>query len=152
MNELILTKESTESEIKTYFMKQVDGFVESIFNGSFQKELEENRKNEVTCQMDLREILKPFEPLLRKRRNPSKTYLMCDKGSGLYKIGKAVDVCDRFISLKSMCPLIVLIANCDKNIETLLHKKFSDKRKSGEWFCLSDLDVQYIKDEFRKND
>ena len=31
-------------------------------------------------------------------------------------------------------------------IERFLHEKFADQRTNGEWFCLSDDDIEWLKD------
>jgi len=77
------------------------------------------------------------------------TYLMVDKGSGFYKIGKTTDVLRRYNQLKNMCPKIEFIGSCNLDIEKKLHDKFKTKRKMGEWFKLSEIDVQYIQNEFK---
>lgn len=71
------------------------------------------------------------------------------KAANLYKIGIAVDVERRMkqLSLSPIpitCTLAVLVDNARK-IERQLHLKFDKKREIGEWFLLSDDDLQYIK-------
>lgn len=67
-----------------------------------------------------------------------KTYLISDQVSGMVKIGKAVNVESRIISLQcGSASKLKLIHLFDANIERLLHVKFKDKRKHGEWFDVS---------------
>lgn len=66
----------------------------------------------------------------------SKTYLMID-GNGYYKIGKSFSPIIRESTLQSENPTIELLYICDIDIENMLHKKYSEFRKRGEWFELS---------------
>jgi len=102
--------------------------------------------NELTSLTDI------LQKILPSRIKPQwKTYLALDGGSGFYKIGKAVDVGDRIISIKTTCPLIKLITTCNANIENKLHRFFLSKKVSGEWFSLNSDDVEYIKAEFKSS-
>ena len=78
------------------------------------------------------------------------TYLILDKGSGLYKIGKAQNVQIRLKSIKGMCPTAELIASCKADFEKELHDHFEIKKETGEWFHLSQKDVIWIKNKFNK--
>lgn len=70
-------------------------------------------------------------------QSKSKTYLIKDERNGFIKIGKAINPRIRESTLQSEMPLMVLIAICEDDIESLLHKKFYKQRKRGEWFKLS---------------
>ena len=89
---------------------------------------------------------------IRKIRDKKefKTYLMFDDGSGLYKIGKAFDIEKRLKYIKGMCPMIMLVCVCERNVESQLHKAYKAKRKTGEWLKLDNSDVKYIKDKFKE--
>lgn len=72
-----------------------------------------------------------------------------------YKIGKSEDPWQRFYEVQSMSPvplkLLTLIRTSDMGqLETQLHRKYQAKRlyfngRRGEWFALSDVEVQEIK-------
>jgi hypothetical protein len=74
-----------------------------------------------------------------------KTYLMWDTFRGYYKIGKSRDPKIREATLQAEVPSIELLHVIEDNIETYLHKKFDSKRLRGEWFDLSQSDIDYIK-------
>jgi prophage antirepressor-like protein len=85
----------------------------------------QNNKNIVTCEL--------------------KTYLMQDTFRGYYKIGKSKDPKVREGTLQAEVPTIELVHVIESDIENYLHKKFDSKRLRGEWFDLSEADVNYIK-------
>lgn len=69
--------------------------------------------------------------------------------NGLIKIGKTVDIRQRFRTLYTMCPVkLELVAFLETELadelEIRLHSEFSDKRVKGEWFALSSEDVRAI--------
>lgn len=74
-----------------------------------------------------------------------KTYLMQDTFRGYYKIGKSKDPKVREGTLQAEVPTIELLHVIQSDIEIYLHKKFDSKRLRGEWFDLSEADVNYIK-------
>jgi hypothetical protein len=76
-----------------------------------------------------------------------KTYLMLDS-KGYVKIGKSINPYFREKTLQSENITISLFAVCDKNIESLLHKKYKDKRVRGEWFVLSNDEILDIINEY----
>ena len=74
--------------------------------------------------------------------------------SGLYKIGMTNDLVRRTKDHKISNPTYknVLSFSTDKEgvykIEIRLHKKYSKKRVSGEWFRLEEEDIEHIKLSF----
>ena len=78
-----------------------------------------------------------------------KTYLMRDSNTGYTKIGKAKDPKFRERTLQSEKPTISLFATCDSLVEPELHKKFESKRIRGEWFLLSEEDINYIMNNYK---
>jgi hypothetical protein len=69
--------------------------------------------------------------------------------NSLYKIGFASNIERRFNTLRAQSPIpleLVLHFNGEnaRELERELHDKFSDKRHHGEWFELSDEDLDYI--------
>ena len=75
---------------------------------------------------------------------PTKTYLMKDFFRGVHKIGKSINPQVRERTLQSEVPTIELVHVIDEDIEKHLHEKFSAKRIRGEWFNLSNNDLNYI--------
>jgi hypothetical protein len=68
--------------------------------------------------------------------------------SNLVKIGKALCPNTRLSTFKVGNPTIQIIAILDKNIESLLHNKYSSSRVTGEWFKLSDDDILDIMNDY----
>ena len=75
------------------------------------------------------------------------TYLMTSD-SGLYKIGKSIDIPFRLRSLRNSDPSIRLVAAYPGDIERALHKKYKAHRRHGEWFSFTDGEVEkLVRDE-----
>lgn len=72
------------------------------------------------------------------------TYILKWDRRGLYKIGKSSNIKSRFRNLSSSNDEISILAFLDENIESDLHKQYSEKRRFGEWFALTDEDVEHI--------
>ena len=82
-----------------------------------------------------------------KRRDSSKevkTYLMKDNLTKLYKIGRSKNPLNRERTLQSEKPSIKMVKVWSENIETKLHKEYSNYRVRGEWFKLTKVQVKYI--------
>lgn len=77
-----------------------------------------------------------------------KTYIMYDQDTDWYKIGFSIEPHKRLISIKLEHPNTILLAICEGNCEKELHHKFSSKRERGEWFSLTDKDVDSIVKEY----
>lgn len=71
--------------------------------------------------------------------------------NGYYKIGKtSCDIGDRLSGLQTGNPFpLTVVANIvrtdSSGLEVYLHNRFKHKRVRGEWFSLSDSDIEYIK-------
>lgn len=74
----------------------------------------------------------------------SKTYIMKDSLNGLYKIGKSINPKVRERTLQSEKPSIKMVKVFDKNIEKELHKQYASQRVRGEWFSLTNVQLNYI--------
>ena len=74
----------------------------------------------------------------------TKTYLMLDANTGYTKIGRSKDPKARERTLQSEKPSITLFAICDDLVESEIHKYYEKKRVRGEWFDLSDEDIENI--------
>lgn len=79
-----------------------------------------------------------------KTTKPKKTYILKDKNTGYYKIGKSTNPLDREKTLQSEKPTYELIKIFNKDIETQLHKKYKKENVRGEWFNLSKIQLKYI--------
>ena len=78
------------------------------------------------------------------RFKPSKTYIMKDLSTGLYKIGKSKNPEYRERTLQSEKPTIKMIKVFESDIESNLHQEFSDLRVRGEWFKLNKVQLKRI--------
>jgi len=84
---------------------------------------------------------------MEKNRYPKfeyKTYLMKDSNTGYTKIGRSIDPKNREKTLQSEKPTITMFAVCEKDHESTLHNKYSNKRIRGEWFDLTDKSINSI--------
>lgn len=75
-------------------------------------------------------------------KNKKYLYLIRCSNSNFYKVGSSENPEDRLRKLQVGCPypLSLIYKHPFKKahkIEKFLHKKYSDKRKTGEWFELS---------------
>ena len=93
-----------------------------------------------------------IKKVLRQKRKPPAgpgyVYLV-RADNGLYKIGKAKDVEDRFKTFGSTCACkleLIHTVYSDKphDLERRLHNRYAEKRSHGEWFALTDSDVKEI--------
>ena len=73
-----------------------------------------------------------------------KTYLMKDENTGFTKIGKSIHPTKRERTLQSEKPTISLFKICDELVEKELHSHFATKHIRGEWYHLSNEDIEYI--------
>jgi hypothetical protein len=105
-----------------------------------------------------------YSPLeIRLQRQSTKTnedecfvYLMFDTTNGYCKIGISYNPEYREKTLQSEKPTIELITSkkypiriIAESIEKALHKSFSEKRIRGEWFDLTEKDIEYIKETLK---
>jgi len=84
------------------------------------------------------------------KAKPTWVYVMIDKNTGLYKIGRSVKPKARERTLQSEKPTIEMLF-CHEAInhdEKILHDMFAEKRYRGEWFTLDHLDLSKIKRYF----
>lgn len=80
----------------------------------------------------------------------TKVYVMIDKNTGYYKIGRSNNPLYREKTLQSEKPSIELIHQFDARVkdEKELHTLFSSKRIRGEWFDLAGSDIAKVFDYF----
>ena len=74
----------------------------------------------------------------------SKTYLMKDNITNLYKIGRSNNPQIREKTLQSEKPNIKMVKVWNYDIESKLHNLYSDFRVRGEWFNLNKIQLRYI--------
>ena len=88
----------------------------------------------------------------RVSAKPSTLYLIREE-HGAYKIGVAANLKARFATLSTMIPyslevvMSFLVEDALRD-ERSLHLRFKSKRIKGEWFQLSDKDVEWIKRKY----
>jgi hypothetical protein len=76
----------------------------------------------------------------------TQVYVMFDKHTGYYKIGRSVNPKFREKTLQAEKPTIELLHTYNAKVvdEKHLHTKFAEKRVRGEWFNLSGSDIAEI--------
>lgn len=72
------------------------------------------------------------------------TYIGLDANNGLVKIGKSKDICAREKALRVANVYFHMIAYVDKDIESILHSKYSVYNIDREWFHLRKDQVEDI--------
>jgi hypothetical protein len=85
-----------------------------------------------------------------KKEKPIKAtniYVMIDDNTGFYKIGRSINPTKREKTLQSEKATIKLLFffKGTYEIEKYLHKALKEKCVRGEWFNLSNSDLEYIK-------
>jgi hypothetical protein len=83
----------------------------------------------------------------KKKNSPTNLYVMIDHHTGHYKIGRSDSPTKReatLLSQKSSIELLFFFPGT-KNNEKMLHEIFRDKWIRGEWFELTEEDLQLIK-------
>jgi hypothetical protein len=80
-------------------------------------------------------------------------YVMIDKNTGFYKIGRSKNPETREKTLQSEKPTIELLFHHDarNKDEKILHDLYKEKRVRGEWFDLNGSDILNIKKYFSPN-
>jgi len=99
-------------------------------------------------EMDIECVQEKHEVVIEKTINPikskSKTYIMKDSNTGLYKIGKSINPKYREKTLQCEKPTISMIKIFESDIEKHLHENYSKHRVRGEWFDLNAIQLRYI--------
>lgn len=91
-----------------------------------------------------------FTPRYTPRNAKSKkTYLMRDSNTGYTKIGMSVNPRQRECTLQSEKPTITLFRVCDTLVEKELHSRYAVKRVRGEWFDLTEADIERICNDYQ---
>jgi hypothetical protein len=79
-------------------------------------------------------------------KRPGYVYLMRNERNGCTKIGFSIDPAYRERTLQSQEPEVRLLF-CwpgTRGDEKALHERFADRRVRGEWFHLSDAEIEAI--------
>jgi hypothetical protein len=74
-------------------------------------------------------------------------YFLISKECNVVKIGKSIDIEKRFHNIKTMSPSNLIAwyeETNDLKLEGILHKRFKEFRKHGEWFEYSQELISYI--------
>ena len=77
------------------------------------------------------------------------TYIMKDKFSGLYKIGRSKKPVFREKTLLAQLPSIILEFLLPFNIENRLHIELKSKRIRGEWFNLNNNELKSLINRYK---
>lgn len=82
----------------------------------------------------------------KKKELGNYVYLMYNRIDNRYKIGRSKDAIYRERTLQSQQPDIILIEawEAPPKVEKELHRRYKDKRVRGEWFDLSESDLNEI--------
>jgi hypothetical protein len=139
LNPLIRQDHPSISLTITFHEKSTVAQVFNILLEQFRIEQEENARqwNERARYLD-------SQP---RERQKTFIYVMLDKRSGYYKIGRSKDPKYRERTLQSETPEIEMLFHFDgyPNQEKALHAKYAEKRIRGEWFELAEQDLEDIK-------
>lgn len=79
-----------------------------------------------------------------KREKKQVCYLLKDKNTGYYKIGKSVNPLKREKTLQSEKPTLILVKQFKNNWESDLQNKYKSQRVRGEWYKLNNIQLTYI--------
>lgn len=76
------------------------------------------------------------------------TYLMTDSNTGYTKIGRSINPKKRERTLQSEKPTITLLAVTEGDIEHKLQQFFTDSHIRGEWYDLTEKEIDFIIDSY----
>lgn len=79
-----------------------------------------------------------------KTKEKQVAYILKDKNTGYYKIGKSINPEKREKTLQSEKPTIILVKKFKNNWENHLHNKYKSQRVRSEWFDLNKIQLKYI--------
>ena len=138
----------TDFSINKQFEKFTLPFVKGEVLDDKLKVIEESAKIEIN---NIEELDENFEE--KFYNHETKVYVMIDKNTGYYKIGRSIKPKFREKTLQSEKPTIELLFYHDarKSDERMLHKIFKAKRVRGEWFDLTGSDLQRVKEYFQEH-
>lgn len=109
---------------------------------------EDASMNELVLEEQIR--VSEEQRLERYRNRPDPSLYLVGSDVGLTKIGLATNVPARVSDMQVGSPSILTLlfmytTPLAYTVESILHKKYRDKNTHGEWFRLSDVDIEWIK-------
>lgn len=125
-----------------------EAYMDKQFNLYTEKWIKEMKKDEYILY--LKNFNRELTQSANKKNTKSKeilkqkTYILKDNNTGFYKIGKSINPKERERTLQSEKPTIKMIKEFKTDIESKLHKKYSEHRVRGEWFDLNNVQLKYI--------
>lgn len=115
------------------YLSHIDNSIVSSHNADLLKSRKEERV----------ELIKEIP---KKKTVDTFIYLMYNRQSGYYKIGRSKEPQIRENTLQSQEPTVQLIFSAPGTcaMEKELHREYHAKRMRGEWFDLTQEDINYI--------
>lgn len=138
---------SGEYYISKEYIRKLIKYAENTLFMYFLHNIDIEKHNQEHCERIVKQFYTINDNNIVKPEK-SKVYLMIDHNTGYYKIGRSKNPQKRENTLQSEKPTIELLFSSDElpiDIEKLIHNEFSNKRVRGEWFDLTEEDVDYIK-------
>ena len=85
----------------------------------------------------------------QKSHRTGSVYLVRNDRNGMIKIGRSLDVQKRIKALQTSNPfpltlILTISTNDSSQVESNLHQIFHHKRINGEWFNLSNQDINFV--------
>jgi hypothetical protein len=120
-------------------------------NRSLKKDNQNLEYNILEKQRHIENLVDKIYKKAKSQKNNeknTKTYLIKNNHTKLYKIGYSKNPKHRERTLQSQEPNIKMVKIWNKNIEKKLHKLYSEYRVRGEWFNLTPIQVKYICTQF----
>ena len=122
----------------------------------YQEHLDILMQSGLLLDEEREEIIKFYEKVAKTKKKelrksePTYIYLMKDERTELTKIGRSVNPSFRERTLQSDNPMIVLVGGWlgVSGDEKVLHGRYADRRFRGEWFDLSEENIQEIFEHF----
>ena len=125
-----------------------EAYMDKQFNLYTEKWINEMLKDEYILYLKKlnRELTQSAYEKNRKSKETiiQRTYILKDNNTGFYKIGKSINPKERERTLQSEKPTIKMVKEFKTDIESKLHKKYSEHRVRGEWFDLNNVQLKYI--------
>jgi len=130
-----LTRFDPQQDFDTCYGKESPTVKGDVLNNNFKE-----------VQKDVKLYIKNLKSFEFKGKT-TKIYVMIDKNTGYYKIGRSINPSLREKTLQSEKPTIEMIFNKEgkHSDEKKLHNMFKKNRVRGEWFDLSGSDLLKIK-------
>jgi len=123
------------------------GYLGQLYKSS-KGEIKKHNKETLKNLKELKKKANSEKRVLEIKENLGYIYVI--KADKYYKIGKAEKPEQRVEAFITSCPfeIDIILFKLVKNyarVETLLHKKFKEKKYRSEWFLLNQTDISKIK-------